>query len=91
MLEFSIFDLKNLIEKLEEIRSCNIEKCNISFTLNGSKLHSISALMFAKKFKDIQLVMSTPISYFPENFSKGIKRTFELRVDKNWMGEFLKK
>ena len=90
IMEFSIFDLKNLIKKLEEIRLTNIEKCNISFALNGSKLHSIAAILCAKKFKDIQVIMSTPISYFPENFSKGVNRTFELTIKRNWLETFLK-
>jgi len=89
IIKLSIFNLKNLIEELEKIRSTNIEKCNISFALNGSKLHSIAAILFAKKFKDIQVVMSTPISYFPKNFSKGVNRTFELTVKRNWLEKFL--
>ncbi len=91
ILKISIFDLKKLIEKLDEIRFTNIETCNISFALNGSKLHSIAAILFAKKFKDIQVVMSTPTSYFPENFSKGVNRTFELTINKEWLKEFQKK
>lgn len=88
IIKISIFDLKEIIKKLDEIRSANIEKCNISFALNGSKLHSIAAILFAKKFKDIQMVISTPISYFPENFSTGVNRTFELTVTKKWLEEF---
>ena len=86
--EWSIFDLKSLIGRLNEIRSNNIEKNNITFALNGSKLHSIAAILFARKFKDIQIVMSTPISYFPENFSRGVNRTFELIITKEWLDEF---
>lgn len=88
--EFSIFDLDSLMDYLVDVRAKNIEKCNISIALNGSKLHSIGALLFAKKYRDIQVIMSSPISYHPTNFSKGINKTFEIDIEKSWIKEFLK-
>ena len=88
--EFSIFNLNSLVNYLTDIRSKNIEECNITVALNGSKLHSIGALLFAKKYRDIQVIMSSPISYHPENFSKGVNKTFEIIVEKTWIQNFLK-
>lgn len=91
ILVFSIFDLESVIKNLETIRSQNIETCNISIALNGSKLHTIAALLFAKKFRDMQLVVSTPLTYFPNNYSYGVGRTFELNIDREWIKEFIPK
>ena len=85
---FSIFDFKKTITRLERIRIENVESTNITIALNGSKLHSIFALLFVKKYQDVQLLMSTPLFYHPHKFSFGVKDTFELTLDKNWIENF---
>ena len=88
IVKFSIFDLESVINGLDVIRVKHIESSNICIAVNGSKLHTISAMLFAKKFKDVQIVVSTPIAYYPNNYSFGVGRTFELNVDKIWITNF---
>jgi len=89
LIRYSIFDYKSLINKLIDIRSRNIEESNITLALTGSKLHAIAAVLFAKKFNDVQLVLSTPLEYYPYRYSYGIGKTFEFNIGKDWFEEFL--
>ena len=84
----SIFDFEKMIHELEKIRIKNIENSNITIALNGSKLHSLFALLFVKKYQDIQLLMSSPLFYHPRRFSFGSINTFELILDKHWLKNF---
>ena len=88
--KLSIFESKQLFKKLTEIRLDHIENHNILLALNGSKLHAIIALLFSMKYRDIQLIFSTPIEYFPEHYSKGTGSTFELTITKEWLEKFFK-
>lgn len=85
---YSIFNLKELLDGLENIRRDNIETCNISIALNGSKLHHVGALLFARKFKDVQLIISTPSEYFPKSYSYGSRRTFEFVISREFISEY---
>ena len=87
--EFSIFDLDNLLTYLTNIREEYIETSNISIALNGSKLHSLVATIFAKKFLDIQLIMSTPTTYHPNNYSFGVGNTYKIDITRDWFTEYL--
>lgn len=87
--KYSIFDLEGVISGLTKIRNDNIENNNIIISLNGSKLHHLAALLFAKKYSDIQLILSRPLEYFPKNYSYGVRRTFEVKITKEWLIEFL--
>lgn len=86
---FSIYDLNSLIKGLSEIRVKHIETSNILLALNGSKLHSIGAILFAKKFRDVQLIASTPSEYFPSNYSYGVRKTYEIIFTRDWLKKFL--
>ncbi|MBM3910555.1 MAG: hypothetical protein FJ356_02775 [Thaumarchaeota archaeon] len=87
---FSIFDLEGLIKGLTQIRETSIETSNILLALNGTKLHHIGALLFAKKYKDIQLLLSSPLEYYPHSYSFGKRRTFEINFELGWITNFLK-
>jgi len=89
ILEWPIFDIDDIINHLTDIRNKNIENCNISIALNGSKLHAIGALIFAKKFRDVQLIASTPSEYHPSSYSYGVRETYQLVITKTLMNEFL--
>ena len=86
--KYSIFELNEVIKELEKIREDNIKNSNIIIALNGSKLHSLAALLFAKKYSDIQIIISYPKDYHPENYSHGGKHTFEIIFDKTWLKNF---
>ncbi len=87
-IEFTIFDIKGIIEKLGEIRTTYIETHNIMLSLNGSKLHAIASILFAKKYSDIQLLLSTPIEYYPKSYSNGTSQSFEITFEREWLQEF---
>ena len=86
--KYSIFEFGEVIKELEKIREENIKNTNIIIALNGSKLHSLAALLFAKKYSDVQIIMSYPKDYHPDNFSHGGKHTFEIIFDKTWIKNF---
>ena len=89
LLTFPIFALSDLIKYLEKIRSEYIETSNISLALNGSKLHTLAAILFAKKYQDVQLIISTPLAYYPNNYSFGTGRTFQIDLSKSWVKKFI--
>lgn len=89
LIKLSLFDLEGVITRLSDIRVNHIENSNIFIALNGTKLHHISALLFAKKFQDIQMILSSPLEYFPKNYSYGTRRTFELEITNEWLTKFL--
>lgn len=89
LIKFPLFDLEGVITGLSNIRTSHIENSNISLALNGTKLHHIAALLFLKKFQDVQLILSSPLEYFPKNYSYGTRRTFELEITNEWLTKFL--
>lgn len=86
---FNIFDYQSVIKKLIGLRNTYVENNNISVILDGAKIHSIAALLFAKKFKDIQLIFSSPMKYYPNRYSYGTKNTYKLEITKEWLDKFL--
>lgn len=85
----SIFDYESTIKCLERIRQKHVQSHNIIIALTGSKLLAISVLLFLKKYKDIQLILSTPVTYHPDRYSKGIGRTFMSDIESDWFKKFL--
>jgi len=85
----SIFDYESIIKCLERIRQKHVQSHNIIIALTGSKLLAISVLLFLKKYKDIQLILSTPVTYHPDRYSKGIGRTFMSDIEADWFKKFL--
>lgn len=90
LYELSIFDLNGTLDKLKQIRIDHIETSNILISLNGSKLHTIAALLFAKKYNDIQIIVSTPSEYFPQSYSFGVGRTFYTEISKESFDKYQK-
>lgn len=88
-IECSIFDFKCVIQNLEQVREKHIETSNISIALTGSKLQTIAALVFAKKYKDVQLILSTPLEYHPSRYSIGVDKTWKLELSKTWLDRFM--
>lgn len=86
--KYSIFDFKGIINKLNDIRTDNIDNTNMTIALNGSKLHALFALLFVKKYSDVQLLMSSPLQYHPPKFSSGALNTYEMILDKKWVEDF---
>ncbi|CUR51355.1 protein of unknown function [Nitrosotalea devaniterrae] len=89
LIKLTIFDLKSLIKSLIDVRLDHVENYNILLALNGSKLHAVAALLFAKKFHDIQLILSTPLEYFPKSYSEGTGDTYTITITKDWLIRFL--
>lgn len=85
----SIFDCESIIKCLERIRQKYVQSHNIIIALTGSKLLVTSVLLFLKKYKDIQLILSTPVTYHPDRYSKGIGRTFTSDIETDWFKKFL--
>lgn len=85
----SIFDYDAAIKCLEKIREKYVQSHNIIVSLNGSKLIAIAVLLFLKKYRDIQLILSTPVKYHPDRYSKGVGRTFIIDIQNEWFKKFI--
>jgi len=89
LYELSIFDVNSVLEKLRDIRLTHIETSNILLSLNGGKLHTNAALLFAKKYDDVQIIISAPSEYFPKSYSYWVGRTFSTEISKENLDMYL--
>ena len=84
VVEVDTLDWIETYDLLEDIycRDNNRYKYNFIIAPLGSKMQTLGSWVFARKYRDVKVVTSTPSKLFPEKYSVGEKETFLIQDER---------